>query len=183
MNGRFKTIQWIIIIVLALVTLFGIFAVHHQGKEIDNLKDKKAHIKIPEKSDVMKRTSQKDVQKYQAKLEDKMNRFLRNDLEEGVYNEKNSGVRVLRGLFSAPGISPVGKNQSQKKYIKHYSKFDYDIKHTFIDKNNDGSADVYAQLDVKYDGYNVNDKYDVIKIEFDKNGKMTGGKLYEQQGD
>lgn len=182
MNNKFKGIQWVIIIVLALVTLFGVFAVHHQGQEIDKLKDKKASIKVPNKSGVINRTSQKDVKKYQAKVEDKLDRFLRNDLKEGVYNYDNSGVNVIRTLFSPTGVSPVGKNQSQKKYINHYSDFDYNIKNTFIDKNEDGSADVYCEIETKYKGHRYNESINLIEIQLDKNGEMTGGKVYDEQG-
>jgi len=181
MTERYKKVQVIIIIVLALITVFGIFAVHHQGKEIDDLKHQKAETKIPDKHYVTNKTSQKDVKAYQSKVEDKLNRFLRNDLKEGVFNYDNSGVNTIRTLFSPTGVSPISEKQSQKEFVKHYSQFDYNIKNTFIDKGEDGSADVYCHIDTKYKGHPVNKEYNVIMLHFDEKGQMTGGKLYEEQ--
>lgn len=181
MNGKFKTIQWVIIVILALVTVFGIFAVHHQGEQINDLKDKKANVKIPKKQSVVERTSQDDVKEYQGKVEDKIDRYLRKDLDEGVFNYDNSGVNTIRTLFSPAGVSPVTEKQSHKAYVKHYDKFDYKLKNAFIDKNYDGSADVYCQIESKYKGHKINENYDLFMLHLDENGKLTGGKLYAKQ--
>ena len=181
MSDKYKKGQIIIIIVLALVTVFGIIAVHHQSKEIDDLKNQKQHIKVPDKRYVDDKTSQKDVKVYQDKVEYKLHRFLRNDLKEGVFNYDNSGVNVIRTLFSPTGVPPVSEKQSQKAFVKHYSQFDYDIKNTFIDKGADGSADVYCQIETTFKKHKVNQDYNVIMLHFDKDGNITGGKLYAEQ--
>lgn len=176
-----KKFQIIIIVILSLIVVFGIFAIRHQGNQIDDLKQKKQEIKVPDKSYVTDKTSQEDVKKYQGKVEDKLNRFLRNDLKEGVFNYDNSGVNSIRTLFSPTGISPVTEKQSQKEFVKHYSKFDYDIKNTFIDKGVDGSANVYCQIDTEYKGHKINDNYNLIMLHFDEDGQVTGGKLYAEE--
>lgn len=78
MSDKYKKGQIIIIIVLALVTVFGIIAVHHQSKEIDDLKNQKQHIKVPDKRYVDDKTSQKDVKVYQDKVEDKLHHYYHN---------------------------------------------------------------------------------------------------------
>jgi len=181
LSGKWKVLQWAIIIILSLVTVVGTFGVYGKGKEIEDLKEQKSDITVPDKNKFSKQLTQSDVENYEKKVEEKLDGFLRNDLKEGTFNKDNSGVQLIRAIFSPGGIMPISEDQSQQKFLDHYSQFDYDIKNTFVSENSDGSADVYVDISVKFKGKSYNEQYDLAKFVFDKDGNLIGGSEYEKQ--
>ena len=102
---------------------------------------------------------------------------MRNNIEEGQYNYDNKGVNVVRAIFSLGGGEIMSKDTSQKKAIKHYSDFDYDLSNVSAEETGSGFS-IYTNLKVSYDGKRVNENYSFMRLDFDKDNKLVGGNLY-----
>jgi hypothetical protein len=58
---NWKNIQWVLIIVLSIVTVLGISSYIGKGHEIDSLKNEKKSINVPEKKTFDKELNQEEV--------------------------------------------------------------------------------------------------------------------------
>lgn len=178
---KWKNIQWVIIIVLAIVTVLGIFSYIGKGKQVDDLKNEKSSIKIPDKKNYQKELTQDEVAKYKDVVEGKLDDYKERSLDEGTFNTNNSGVMTVKALFSPPGGYAITEETSIEKYVKYYSSFKYKIKDISATKNGSGGTDVYFRIDMKQEGNDVNPQYDLVKLQFNKDNDMVGGSIYAKQ--
>lgn len=180
---NWKNIQWVIIIVLSLVTIVGVAMYIDKGKEIDKLNAKKDAINVPNKQTFDKELTQDEVARYQDVTKSKMDDFKNRKLDEGTFNTNNSGVMTIKALFSPPGGYVINEKTPVKKYIKYYSSFKYDLKNFSARSNGSGGADVFFRVDMKQDDNEVNPEYDLVKLQFNQDDELIGGSIYAKSSE
>lgn len=176
-----KKVQTGIIIILSLFIVIGIMSYVGKGKEIDELKNEKTAIKIPDKKTLSKEFSQEDVKRYEKLVNEKLRNFQQHDLEEGEFNMNNSGVMTVKFLFSPPGGRIITEKDSLKEYVKYYSDFSFDVSNVSAKPDNSDGAEVYFKVQVKQKGNEVNPQYSLARLQFNEQDELVGGSLYEQQ--
>lgn len=180
---NWKNIQWVLIIVLSIVTVLGISSYIGKGHEIDSLKNEKKSINVPEKKVFDKELNQEEVKRYEDVVKDKLDDFKERSLDEGTFNTKNSGVMTIKALFSPPGGYVINKKTPVKKYIKYYSSFKYELNDLSAKSNPSGGADVYFRINMKQDDNEVNPQYDLVKLQFNKDDELIGGSIYAKSSE
>lgn len=163
--------------VLVIMTVISLVVWQAQSNKYELLKHKTDNISVPSEKKLNSQVTQDDVEKYENITRKKLDSFLRNNIEEGQYNYDNKGVNVVRAIFSLGGGEIMSKDTSQKKAIKHYSDFDYDLSNVSAEETGSGFS-IYTNLKVSYDGKRVNENYSFMRLDFDKDNKLVGGNLY-----
>lgn len=176
-----RKIQFIVMVVLAIVIVVGGASYFGKGEEIESLKNKKESIKVPPKETMTKELTQEEVKEYEKLVKQKISDFQQHDLKEGEFNTNNSGVSTIRYLLSPPGGKIIQKKDSVDKFVKHYSKFEVDISDATSRPNGSNGADVYFKVKVKQDGEKVNPQYSLAQLQFNENDELIGGSMYEEQ--
>lgn len=176
-----KRIQFIVMIVLAVIIVVGGASYFGKGEELNTLKNKKDSIKIPAKETLDEQFNQEEVKKYEKLVNEKIGRFQQHNLSEGEFNINNSGVSTIRNLLSPPGGKIIQEKDSEKKFVKHYSKFEVDISDVTAQPNGSNGAVVYFKVKVRQDGNKVNPQYSLAQLQFNEKNELIGGSMYEEQ--
>ncbi|RIM88904.1 hypothetical protein BU107_04690 [Staphylococcus xylosus] len=174
-----KKIQIIGLVILAIaVTIVGVLIKGQAniGEELKNEKDNIAYVDKEKYDSVM---TQDEAKEYKKLTEDKLDSFLKHKYNDDQ-NEDGSAYQVLRAIFTVQSHKIVLTDKSSESdFLKYYSPFEYDISNFSAVKNGD-NVEVMFNISTEYDGKPINERTDLVKLNYNADGKLNGGTLYEK---
>lgn len=174
----YKIIKIITTLILSVAVII-LFVVNHQAKEkVDKLESYKKTIQIPKKKEYSSGLSAKEVAEYNNLLKSKIDDFKKYKLSEGVLDESNTGVQVIRTKLTPRGGKIITKNTSKKEFMDYYNNAKYELSNVSAEKDDKGNVEVFANIKVEFAKYEIGEMYDLISITFNEDGEITGGKIY-----
>src|SRR5699024_9229499 len=166
-------VMTIVITAVAVLLLAGSFIFYKvYSSKLDAIEDKKSEIKVPSKKTYNEPLKPKDVEHYEDVVNSKLDGFLHNDLDEGVFNGSNSGVSAIRNMFSVAGGRIITKDDSQKKFRDYYKDFDFEVSNVSAQRVSGDDTEIIFNAKTTYKGKEQNPKYDLFSLTVDKNDKL-----------
>lgn len=182
MNKKTPMIWKIITVAILVAVAISLFFINNaNNREYKELENKKKSITVQKQKKVKDGMDAKEVSKYKDLLKHKFDQYLTYDLPEGVMNTDNTGVQAIKSKVTPNSGKIFDEDSSKKEFIKYYSKADVKVSNIAATKSDDGSVEVMALVDTKFDGRTIADNYRLLSITFDKDNMIIGGKIYGEQ--
>lgn len=174
-----KKIQIAGIVVLVLSVLVVGVLLKGQANIGSDLKKEKDDIPLVEKEKYDSVMTQEETKKYEDLTKEKLDSFLKHKYDDDE-NVDGSAYQVLRAIFTVQSHRIVLTDKSpESDFLKYYAPFEYKVSNFSAVKDGD-SAEVMFNISTEYDGKDINEKRDLVKLNFDGNDKLNGGTLYEK---
>lgn len=170
-------LRYLIIAILGLLAV-GLISLNIVVSNNSNKVEAKIEkVKLPEKQEINKTLTVKEVKELEKVVKGKIDDFLVGAYKDDTEGE-GSAYDVMRGLFTPTSHHVVLTDKSSEKdIIEYYDPFEYEISNFGGRYTNDG-REVIMQVRLKYNGNSINEKYSMISFELDSNNKFKGGMLY-----
>lgn len=182
MNQKRNLIWKTITVAILVAVAVSLFLINNaNNREYNELENKKKSITVQKKEHLNEGMDAKEVSKYKELLDKKFDQYLTYSLPEGVMNTDNTGVQAIKSKVTPNSGKIFDEDSSKKEFIKYYSKADVKISNVAAAKDSDGSVEVMALVDTKFDGRTIADNYRLLSITFDADNTIIGGKIYGEQ--
>lgn len=174
-----KRLQIIGLIILVFAVIIVGILIKGQSNISEELKKEKDSIAYVDKKKYDSLMTQEETKKYEKLTKSKLDSFLKHKYNDDK-NEDGSAYKVLRAIFTVQSHKIVLTNKSpESDFLKYYSPFEYKVSNFSAVKNGD-NVEVMFNISTDYGGKPINEKTDLVKLNYNGDGKLNGGTLYEK---